>query len=252
MNADQFFEYVDYGDGIVGLCMSRIPVNALDFNILSEVSQVFKELAVDQECRAVVITSALKVFSAGMDIKAAQSLSPQEQNKTANGFNSAFYQMFACPKPVIAAVNGPAIAGGAFFVLAADYRIGTSRSKFGLAEVRAGVDFPIGPLEIARNTLSPNDLRRLSLTGDPMSARAAERAGILDEITQIEALESRAVDVARKLADHSPDAYARIKQQLRGDCLQKIEYAMRNGANENPKGWFTEETPAAMQKLIGV
>ncbi len=236
--------------GIVRIRLNRSPVNALNADFLMDYAALLEELAADISVRAVILTSPFKVFSAGLDLKEAQEFDLPQQRAIVAGLNIAFLRQYAFPKPVIAAVGGAAIAGGLFFVLAADYRIGGPKAAFGLAEVRVGADFPIGPLEIARAELSPHDLRRLMLGGKPIDAHAALAAGIIDRIETAD-LAQAAMDAAADYATIPPMTFAAVKRQIRGDVIEKIEQAMQNGANAPVHGWFNAETRAAMAKMIG-
>ena len=114
-----------------------------------------------------------------------------------------------------------------------------------------GADFPVGPMEIARATLGPNDLRRLMLSGQPIGAEAARGAGIVDEMTDAGAERELALLRAREMAKLPPLTYASIKRQIRGAVIERIESAMAQGANAPEGGWFNSETKAAMARMIG-
>jgi enoyl-CoA hydratase len=167
------------------------------------------------------------------------------------GLNVSFTKLFSFPKPTITAIGGAAIAGGLFFVLASDYRVATRNAKFGLAEVRVGADFPIGPLEIARAMLNPNDLRRLMLSGQPIGIDAALLAGIVDKVVEVENLRDTALDVARDYAQIPPKTFAEVKRQIRSGTVSLIKNAMDNGENSPADGWFNDETKDAMAAMIG-
>ncbi|QBF31915.1 enoyl-CoA hydratase/isomerase family protein [Thalassococcus sp. S3] len=235
--------------GVAEVSLSRAPVNALTPDFLNDFKSLMQELEADTAVRAILLTSPFKVFSAGLDLKEAQGLDQAGQAAIAAGLNHGFLSLFACAKPTVAAVNGAAIAGGLFFVLASDVRIATAKARFGLAEVRVGVDFPIGPMEIARATLSTNDLRRLMLTGQPIGADTAERAGIVDAVVTEDELRTRALDEAHALARIPPKAYAAVKGQIRGETIAAIKTQMDKA--DPQAGWFTEETAPAMRRMIG-
>ncbi|MDA0962776.1 MAG: enoyl-CoA hydratase/isomerase family protein [Proteobacteria bacterium] len=229
---------------ILRLTLNRAPVNALSAAFLMDFADAVDRFVADDGQRALVIDSGLGVFSAGLDLKAAQHFDAEGQRAIVAGLNRAFLALYACPKPVVVAVNGAAIAGGLFFVLAADARLGTARARLGLAEIRVGVDFPVAPMEIARAALAPDDLRLLMLGGHPIGAEDALRRGILDSIVAPEALG----DAALEAAAHPPGAFARVKAQIRGDTCDAIRARIATG----PQGdWFTGETVAAMRAMIG-
>ena len=245
------FTRTDHGEGIVQIGLNRAPVNALSPALLMGFAQMLDQMAADDGVRAVVLTSAFKVFSAGLDLKEAQGFDLAAQHAIVKGLNVGFLAQFAFPKPCVSAVSGAAIAGGLFFVLASDYRVAGPRARFGLAEVRVGADFPVGPLEIARATLGPNDLRRLMLTGQPMAAEAAAVSGLVDQVVAEDQVLSTALQAARDMAASPPGTFASVKRQIRGGVIQTITAAMENGANAPEGGWFSAETIPAMKRMIG-
>ncbi len=237
----------DLGDGIVRLVLNRGPVNALNADLLLRFATELDDLGADGAVRAVVLASAFKVFSAGLDLKQAQGFDLEGQRAIVEGLNVGFSTLYGFAKPVVAEVGGAAIAGGLFFVLGADHRVAGPGARFGLAEVRVGVSFPVGPMEIARAELAPADLRRLMLSGQAIGPDAARTAGIVDEA--VADVAARAEQVARSMAEIPPRAYAAVKQQIRGAVLARIAAQMADGAEG--AGWFTEETAGAMARMIG-
>ncbi len=241
----------DLGDGIIELQLGRGPVNALSAGFLMAFAELVTRLGEDDSVRAIILSSPFKVFSAGLDLKEAQNFDLDQQHAIVRGLNEGFLALYACPKPVVASVAGAAIAGGLFFVLASDRRVAMTKSSFGLAEVRVGADFPVGPLEIAKATLSSDSQRRLMLTGQPIGCIAARNFGFIDIIAEdLEDLQAYSLSEARKLAELPSLAYASIKQQLRGDTIAKIKAALEAGGNRPDGGWFNNQTKAAMQCML--
>lgn len=242
----------DYGDGIIGISLNRAPVNALSVEFLHGFTALLDEVDDDQSIRAVVLSSEFKVFSAGIDLKEAMGFSVHEQADMVDALNTTFLRLYGFPKPVVAAINGAAIAGGMFFVLTSDFRVSGPRASFGLAEIRVGVDFPVGPLEFARATLSPDMLRRLMLTGRPITAQEAHVAGIVDVIEQDQAVVlDRAIRAARDMAASPADTYATVKRQIRQATIAQIETALKTDPASRENGWFTESTQDAMMRVLG-
>lgn len=244
----------DRGDGIVELQLGRGPVNALSADFLMAFAELITRLGQDDAVRAIILTSPFKVFSAGLDLKQAQDFDLAQQQAIVRGLNEGFLALYSCPKPVVAAVAGAAIAGGLFFVLGSDRRVAMSKSSFGLAEVRVGADFPVGPLEIAKATLDADTQRRLMLTGQPIGPIAARNFGFIDIIAEdSEDLAAYSLSEARKLAELPSIAYASIKQQLRGETITKIQTALAALAadgNSPAQGWFNSQTKSAMQHML--
>jgi enoyl-CoA hydratase/carnithine racemase len=239
------------GGGITRLMLNRAPVNALTPAFLDALSDFYDSVAIDNSVKAIIIASGQKVFSGGLDLKAAQGFDKTDEMEIVRGLNQSFTKLYALPKPTICVVNSAAIAGGFFFVLGSDYRIGDTRASMGLAEVRVGATLPEGPAAIARAELHSNDLRKLVLNGQPYGAEQALAAGILDEVVENQLLMERALKVAEQYAALPPKTYAIVKKQLRADVVDAIAIAMENGANTPESGWFTDETKPAMVAMVG-
>lgn len=237
--------------GVICLTLNHAPVNALSAQGLDGFGATIRTLEADDTVRAIVITSRFKVFSAGLNLKEAQDFDLEAQHAIVKGLNEGFLALFACAKPTVVAVEGAAIAGGLFYVLASDYRIASAKAQFGLAEIRVGADFPLGPMEIARATLSPNDLRRLMLTGQPIRAEQAHASGIVDQIVPEGTTLEAALAQAAQLGRIPPMTFASVKRQIRGDVIARIEAAIADGANAPTGGWFNDETKLAMRAMLG-
>lgn len=240
----------DLGGGIALLTLNRPPVNALNPAFLQAIAQKLHELDADPDVRALVLYSPFKVLSAGLDLKEAQGFSRADQTAVVDGLNAAFASLYAFSKPVTVGATGAAIAGGLFFVLAADYVVAAPKAKFGLAEVRVGVNFPIAPLEIARATLPPAALNRMMLGGEPVDVARAQELGFVDQVTDQDQVLTAAEQAARRLASSPPLAYAAIKAQIRAGTLTLVQRAIAAGSDPARAGWFTEQTQAAMQTML--
>ena len=241
----------DLGNGISVMTLNRAPVNAISAAFLADVEAYLKRLENDPAVRAVIVASAFKVFSAGLDLKEAQAFSLEDQVAIVDNLTTVFAAMYRFPKPVVAAASGAAIAGGLFFVLSADYAVTHADAKFGLAEVRVGVSFPVGPFEIARATLPPPALNRLMLTGRPVTAQQPMDIGFIDEVVAREDIMQRAEAAALDLIATPPTTYATIKAQIRAPALTIIDEAIANKSDPARAGWFTDETRPAMKAMIG-
>jgi enoyl-CoA hydratase len=139
-----------------------------------------------------------------------------------------FERLATFPKPLVAAVNGHAIAGGAIMMLACDQRLlarGTAR--VGLTEVRVGVEFPAWALEVARFATPPQHFPTLICTGRTWPPEEALARGLVDEVVEPERLLERACAVAEELAAIPPATFAATKLAVRRPM---IEAARRQAA----------------------
>ena len=169
-------------EGIALVTLARPPMNAMDADLLEELAALFEGLAADRSVRAAVIAADGPAFSAGLDLKTVPALDRLGQRRLVDALNEAFGTLYGWPKPLVAAINGHAIAGGLILALCADWRVAADVSmQVSLAEVRVGVTYPVAALEVARSELSPAAARRLMLLGETLDAAGAEALAVFDE-----------------------------------------------------------------------
>jgi len=251
MSAHEWFKHLTDENGITHIVLNRKPVNALTPDVLHAFGDLIRDLEDNKGTRAIVLSSGFKVFSAGVDLKEAQAFDLEQQYALVTGLNEAFLALYAFGKPVVAAVNGPALAGGAFFVLSSDYRVAGPWARFGLPEVLVGVELPVGPMEIARAELAAPALRRLMLGGQPIGAEQGLAAGIFDILTEPEDVLDEATRAAMELAANPSIAYGRSKQNIRQPAIDRIRAGIAAGGNTPEGGWFNAQTRAAMARMVG-
>jgi enoyl-CoA hydratase len=230
--------------------LRRPPANALNIELTEEITSVFRDIGQDDEVKSVVLTGHGKSFCAGVDLKIVPKFDQGDQRRMVNALNHAFYRVYACPLPVVGAINGHAIAGGLVLALCCDWRI-ASKAPFlaGLTEVRVGVPYPVAAMEVARHELRPDVARRLVLFGENMASNAAMEAGVFDEAADADALLQRALATAEQFAALPQSAFAPTKRQLRSGAIEAIEAAI---AGEEPllDNWLSRETPAAATSVF--
>ena len=236
--------------GVLQVELNNAPVNSLSATKLRELRKCFNAVASDNSVSSVLLTSGLKVFSAGLNLKEAQTYDIEAQSDVVNAFHECFLELYSFPKPLICAVEGAAIAGGLFPVLCSDYRIAEEKAQFGLAEVRVGVGFPVGLVEIVRAEVTQNAMRAVMLSGQPISASAAEKAGIVDELVPEGDALDRAMQVVVEYSQLPPQAYKTVKQQIRAPIIAALNSEVTKAETSAPKAWYTDETEQAMSKMI--
>jgi enoyl-CoA hydratase len=166
--------------------------------------------------------------------------------------NRLFGGLYGCPIPTVAAMNGHAIAGGMVLALACDYRVcARGAATLGLTEVRVGVPFPVGAIEVARGALSPAAARKLVQFGETVDPETALALGAIDEIADPDELEARALAAATDLTAIPAGTYHTVKQQLRRPGLAAIEAAITDQADPTLAAWLTDETKAAARAILG-
>jgi enoyl-CoA hydratase len=209
------------------LRMARGKGNALNLELAAAFADALERL--DRSAAgAGIITGQGSVFGAGVDLVALLEGGPAYIRQFLPLLQQVIARLATFPKPLVAAVNGHAIAGGAILMLACDQRLlarGTAR--VGLTEVRVGVPFPAWALEVARFTTPPQHLATLIGTGRTWLPEEALARGLVDELVEPERLLDRACEVAEELAAILPDTFRATKMALRRPM---IEAAQRQAA----------------------
>lgn len=229
--------------------IDRPPANAMDPELLADGRAVLEELRADGP-GAVVVTGRPGFFSAGVDLKLAPTLDRDGQRELVEGINRTFLDWYAFPRPVVAAVNGHAIAGGLILALTGDRRIGNGQGKLGLTELKAGLGYPLAAMGVVKAELSPPAARELALGSELIDQGRGLELGLLDEIVEPDALEERALEAAAELAALPRAVYARVKDQLRGETAAALRERLDRGQDPVLGGWLAEETAAASAAIL--
>ena len=217
-------------DGVAIVTLNRPEVmNAINTQMRDDLREVLDEIRRDRDVRVVVIKgSGEKAFCSGRDLKEYSEAVPDPiedwANRTERG---AGFGLNRLPQPVIAAVNGYALAGGMELALNCDLRIASDTATFGLFEIRRGF-FPGGG---ATWRLAPlvgkGWAMELILGGDPITAQVAERIGLVNRIVPGEKLMEEAMMLARKMASKSSNALMLAKAAIN----QSVDAYEQTGSN---------------------
>jgi enoyl-CoA hydratase len=233
---------VEVIDGVSVVRIDNPPVNALDLALVQDAVATINSLQ-----GPIVITGSGKCFSAGVDLRAVADGGREYTDRFLDVMPSAFLAVFDYPGPVVAAVNGHAIAGGCVVAMAADVRI-MGDGLMGLTEVAVGVPFPVAALEICRYVMGPS-VTGAMLRADNVDAQTALQRGWVDAVVPAGDVLSEAIATARTLGNHSPFAYAATKAQLHRHARAAIDA----GAEIDPQvraGWLSDETFARIESFL--
>ena len=135
---------------------------------------------------------------------------------------AAFESVFCFSKPLVAAINGHAVAGGCIIASACDYRLLSPTAKIGIPELRVGVPLPSVAIEIMRQVVAPQAFQKMVFIGATYSGEVALANGLADELVEREQQFEMALEKANQLADIPRDVFALTKQQLRRPALDRI------------------------------
>ena len=200
----------------ITLCRPEVH-NAFDDGLIAALAGAFRGAATAQRVRVVVLAAEGRSFCAGADLSWMRGM--VEASQADNVLDSMrlaelFETLDACPKPVVARVQGAALGGGVGLVACADIAIASSRARFALAEVKLGLaPAVISPYVLRR--IGETAARRYFLTGELFGADEALRIGLVSEVVPDDALDGAVDEVCRALLGGGPEALARCKELIR-------------------------------------
>jgi enoyl-CoA hydratase len=231
------------------LKMVRGRGNALDIEFLGRMDEALQEIE-RSAARAVVVTGQGSVFGAGVDLPAILAGGPDYVQRFLATMIPSFERFATFPKPLVAAVNGHAIAGGAIIMMAADQRIAArGKGRIGLTEIQVGVTFPAWALEIARFATPARHFQTLVMTGRTYDPEQSLAMGVVDELVEPDKLLDRAIEVAHELGAFLPEAFRVTKLQVRRPMLE----AARRESVHDPAAvehWCSESVLAELKKFV--
>jgi enoyl-CoA hydratase len=173
--------------------------------------------------RAVVITGSGRIFSAGVDLPRLLQGGPPYVRDFLPALHRLYDAVFFHPKPVVAAVNGHAVAGGCVLACAADTRLmADNGTRIGVTELLVGVPFPPLAFEIMRYATAPQFFPTVIFSGATFAPPEAIARGLIDDLVPADALMDRAVAAAETLAALSPPAFALTKRQMRQPVAERM------------------------------
>ena len=214
-------------NGVAVVTVKHGKANAIDIELCEELAACFEQLR-SSAARAVVVTGQGRMFSAGVDLLRLSAGGADYVRKLLPALHRSFEAVFFHPKPVVAAINGHAIAGGCVLACCADRRITARGSgRIGVTELLVGVPFPALAFEIVRFAVPPRHLPEFTFGGATYDTETALQRGWVDEVADADALMGQAMAAAQKLARLSPPAFAQAKKQLRLPVAERLE---RSGA----------------------
>jgi enoyl-CoA hydratase len=210
-------------DGIAVLAMTHGKVNALDIEFCDALAARFNDLR-RSDTKAVVLTGQGGIFSAGVDLKRLSAGGADYIRRFLPALHRLYEAVFFYPRPVIAAVNGHAIAGGCVLACCADRRImARDAGRIGVTEILVGVPFPALAFEVVRFAVPPRYLPEFTLSGATYATDEALQRGWVHEVADSGQLMNRAIAAAKELSLLSPAAFTQTKSQIRELVTERVQ-----------------------------
>ena len=200
--------------------------NALNPAALAELRTALAHAQAAADVRAIVLTGAgERAFCAGADLKPGSGSFEPDFAQTTNDFAELLRAGMACTLPIVARVNGHCLAGGMGLLAICDLAVASDAALFGLPEVKVGV-FPMQVIAPLRRLIAPRLLDELCLTGEPIGAADAVRAGLINYAVPAGELDAKGAWLIARLVDKSPTAQRRGKYALRASADMSFPEAL--------------------------
>lgn len=214
-------ERSETGD-IAVLRIEHGPVNAMDLELVTGIARTFTDLAADPPS-GVVLTGTGKAFSAGVDLRRYLDGGEEYIRSFLPALTDAFEAVFTLNRPVVAAVNGHAIAGGCVLACCADLRLmAEGRGRIGVPEAKVGVAFPRTALDVLTHAVGVSTASHLVYGAQTYLPAAAAELGLVDAVVPADELVDHAVEAATEWTNGIPsDTFALTKAQLRRDTVER-------------------------------
>jgi 3,2-trans-enoyl-CoA isomerase len=235
---------------IATLMIKRGKVNALNEALVEELSDNFSRLLDDPQVKAIILTGQGKFFSFGFDIPEFLNYPRNDFRRYLKKFTDLYTIIFQYPKPVIAAINGHAIAGGCMLTNACDCRIMVKgKARISLNELSFGSSVFAGSVEIIRFQVGSKNAEKMLIGTAMYSADEAYDMGLIDEVVDESELKDRAAEKAAYYEGKAPAAFASIKKLLRQPVVESYRDREDEANEEFLDNWYSESTWRNLQEI---
>jgi methylglutaconyl-CoA hydratase len=228
---------VEHAGEIATLTLNRPDKrNAISTRMISELQSALDEIETSK-ARVVIVTGAGKAFCAGMDLDMLATIAnqtPHENQEDSRRMAKMFRRIWAYTKPLIAAVNGAALAGGCGIATLCDFTLAAPESKFGYTEVKIGFLPAIVSVFLSRQ-IGEKRTRDLLLTGRIIEPAEAKEMGLISEIVPADRLMNRARELAEVLIAASPSSVSRAKRLLTSAAAASVDHDLERAILENAR-----------------
>jgi methylglutaconyl-CoA hydratase len=244
-------------NGIAILTLNRPEKrNSLNREMVFEIKQALGDLKSNENISALVITGEGKAFCAGADLAYLKSLKDatyEENLKDSLKLKEMYYNIYTFPKPTIAMVNGPAVAGGCGLVNVCDFVFCTEHAKFGYPEVKIGFVAAMVSIFLAQS-IGERNAKKLLLSGEILSARKAKQLNFVDEIIEEKKLWDYCLnflsDLKQNSAQSIQDTKRLFSEIIFSDLEAKLEKACEFNAHSRNTNDFKEGISAFLEKRM--
>jgi methylglutaconyl-CoA hydratase len=225
--------------------------NALSPMLIDELTQALHE-AETCDCGVVILTGAGPSFCSGLDLEHLETMNartPQDHRRDSENMAHVLRTLYDFPKPIIAAVNGPAIAGGMALATIPDFTLAVPQAKFGYTEVRVGFVPAIVASFLIRQ-VGELRTRELLLSGKILKAQEALQLGLVTQIVEHDDLMPSAYALAQTLLLNSPQAMRAVKELLAKHAKRRLDEELEDGVEANAHQRSSEDFKEGVKAFL--
>ncbi len=237
-------------NGVLLAKLSHGKANALDLELCQELIVLIQHWNAAEEIKSVVLCSAGRIFSGGVDLVRFVEEPPEYAHRFYPKLVELFQMIFRFPKPLVAEVNGSAIAGGCVLASGSDFRLIIPTAKIGISELRVGVPLPVWGMEIMRSVTSPAQFQNMVNIGSTWTGADAINVGLADQVIENDLIVDAAIAKAEELSQIPANVFSISKRQLRKPIEDRIIAASLEFDHQVEAIWFSSELRAVVKKYV--
>ena len=232
--------------------MNRGKVNAINYEMVKELRQVFSEIEKDKKVRGVILTGQPHYFSAGLDLIELLQYDEQQIQDFFSAFGALYLELVRFTKPFITAITGYAPAGGCVLAVASDNRYMAAGDKYviGLNEVAVNIQIGQNLIEGYAFWMGEGMANRYILEGKLLTGVEAKAAGLVDDLLPMEEVLEYAENKMQQYLKADPEIWINTKKKLRKHWLDKLDSDPENSLKEAAALWWKPEIRAKMKAYV--
>ena len=223
---------VSFDGSVATVEICRPPHNFFSIPLIQHLADAFEDLESDRRCHSIVLAAQGTAFCAGADFSNRDATPPHRSPRAVNPIYGEALRMFACRKPVVAAVQGPAIGGGLGLALVADFRITCAEAKFSANFNRLGFHPGFGLSVTLPRLVGVQRAAMLFYTGRRIAGEEAVAIGLADLLVPQDQVRIEAAKLAREIAISAPLAVQSTRTTLRQGLVEQIRLAVARESTE--------------------
>lgn len=240
MNSTHDLQIIHHGH-VTQVDLCRPPHNFFDHALICQLADVFEQLDATPECRAIVLAAQGTSFCAGANFNDPNESVSRNAGGTMNPIYHEALRIFACRKPIVVAVHGPAIGGGLGVALVGDFRVACEEARFSANFSRLGFHPGFGLSVTLPRLVGLQAAQRLFYLGERINGRQALEIGLVDELVAKNEVLHRALSLAQEIALSAPIAIESVRATLRQGLVEQLRAAVIHESAEQYQQFKTED-----------